>query len=356
MHKPRGLFILDLDTFPLIYGEAERRDIAKHVDFVAPPQTRESIAVNPRLLNDVEALFSGWGPPILNEAFLDSAPKLEVVFYGGGAVGGMVTESVWSRGIRVTSAYAANSIPVAEYTLAMILFSLKHGWSLTRETRLRQTFVPRNGAPGCYGSTVGLISMGAVSRCLLPLLRHFDLNIVVFDPFLSSREAASLGVTLVSLEELFKISDVVSLHTPELPETKGMITGQLLSSMLSGATFINTARGSIVRETEMLDVLQNRPDLQAILDVTDVEPPPQGSPFYMLPNVILTPHIAGSVGNECKRMGRYMVEELERYIAGKPLKWEITPQFAARSSHRPTNCKKCHPVYRQPDPSQDAVA
>ena len=107
-----------------------------------------------------------------------------------------------------------------------------------------------------------------------------------------------------------------------------MITGAHIASMKEGATFINTARGAIVREPEMTAVLAERPDLFAILDVTDPEPPVDGSPLYTLPNVVLTPHIAGSMDGECRRMGRTMVEECRRYLAGEPLRWAIDRERA----------------------------
>src|SRR5439155_15284758 len=128
---------------------------------------------------------------------------------------------------------------------------------------------------------------------------------------------------------------------PVVPETVGMITGALVDSMWPGATLINTARGVIVREAEMVEVLSRRPDLQAVLDVSDpVEPPAADSPLYALENVVLTPHIAGSAGPECRRMGRYMVEELRRYLAGEPLKWQVAapvpvPADAGRVTGRP---------------------
>jgi phosphoglycerate dehydrogenase-like enzyme len=99
--------------------------------------------------------------------------------------------------------------------------------------------------------------------------------------------------------------------------------------MKPGASFINTARGAIVREGEMIEVLRARPDLFAVLDVTYPEPPAPDSPLYTLPNVILTPHIAGSMDGECRRMGRYMVEELRRYVKGEPLRWGISRERAA---------------------------
>jgi phosphoglycerate dehydrogenase-like enzyme len=113
-------------------------------------------------------------------------------------------------------------------------------------------------------------------------------------------------------------------------ETEGMITGEHLAMMKPNATFINTARGAVVREDEMIEVLQQRPDLFAILDVTYPEPPEPGSPLYTLPNVVLTPHIAGSLDNECRRMGKYAVTELRRYLNGEPPLWGITREQAAK--------------------------
>jgi phosphoglycerate dehydrogenase-like enzyme len=266
---------------------------------------------------------------------LDCAPKLKAIFYAAGAIGSWVTDAVWDRNILVTTASVANAQPVAEYTLACILFSLKHGWKLMRQTRAERWFPPRDAAPGNYGSTVGLASLGLIGRNLLKLLRPFDLNVLVYDPFVTALQALELGVEKVSLEELFRRGDVVSIHTPSLPETQGMITGAHLAGMKHGATFINTARGELVREQEMIEVLKNRPDLQAVLDVSEPEPPAADSPLYTLDNVVMTPHIAGSAGNECRRLGRYMVDELNRYVAGEPLKYVVTPEAAEHSCHRP---------------------
>ena len=139
-----------------------------------------------------------------------------------------------------------------------------------------------------------------------------------------------MGVERVSLEELFARSDIISLHTPWLPATEGLITGELLASMKLNATLINTSRGAIVREQEMIAVLRQRPDLWAVLDVVYPEPPVPSSPLYELPNVVLTPHIAGSMQDECRRMGQYVIGELKRYLAGEPLKWGLTKERAAR--------------------------
>jgi phosphoglycerate dehydrogenase-like enzyme len=183
---------------------------------------------------------------------------------------------------------------------------------------------------GAYGSTVGLVSLGKVGRHVVKLLQNLEVKVIAFDPFVTAAEAAELNVELCTLADVFRRADVVSLHTPWLPETEGMITGEHFTLMKSNACFINTARGVIMREQEMIEVLRQRPDLTAVLDVTYPEPPEPGSPLYTLPNVVLTPHIAGSLDNECRRMGRMVVDELKRYLNEEPLRWRITREQAAR--------------------------
>ncbi len=171
--------------------------------------------------------------------------------------------------------------------------------------------------------------MGMVARRTLELLRPFDLRRLVCCPYLTEEEAERLNVERCNLTEVFRRADVVSLHTPDLPQTRGMIRGEHFASMKRGATFINTARGAIVRESEMVEVLRVRPDLTAVLDVTHPEPPAPDSPLLRLPNVVLTPHIAGSMGSELHRLGHYMVGELRRFLAGEPLRWQIVRETAA---------------------------
>jgi phosphoglycerate dehydrogenase-like enzyme len=330
-----GLYALDARACEMVYGPEEQRDIAELVSMLSPPLTKVSALENRELLGQASVIFSGWGGPVLDEAFLEAAPRLKAVFYAAGSVSPVITDSAWERGVLVSSAYAANAVPVAEYTLATILFSLKHGWRLARQTREQKRFPGRDGAPGAYGSTVGLVSLGMIGRTVLKLLKPFDLKVLAYDPFLTGCEAERLGVERVSLDELFSRSDAVSVHTPWLPETEDMIGGEHLGKMKQGASFINTARGQIVRERDLIEVAMRRPDLQFVLDVTAKEPPDAQSPLYTLANVVLTPHIAGSVGKECRRLGRYMVEELGRFVRGEAMKWVVTRDMAEWSCHRP---------------------
>lgn len=328
MTKPRAIYLLRPDALPKIYGPDQQSVLAELVDFIAPPQNLLSVQEDPSVLADVDVIISGWGMPEMNDEFLASAPSLKVLFYGAGSVKKIVTDASWARGVRVTSAYGANAVTVSHYTLAQVIFSLKRGWEFSQNIREAGGWMQRMPVPGTYGSTVGLVSLGQVGRRVAKLLQILDLHVIAYDPFVSTADAAELGVELVSLDDVFRRSDAVSLHTPWLPETVGMITGAHFASMKERATFINTSRGAIVREPEMIAVLQARPDLWAILDVTYPEPPLPDSPLYTLPNVVLTPHIAGALDTECQRMGQTMVDELGRFLAGEQMEYEITEEQA----------------------------
>jgi phosphoglycerate dehydrogenase-like enzyme len=326
---PRAAFLLSAEAFASVYTEAVRARLRDHVQLgpiVAPPgDWREHRAA----LAPAEIIFSGWGAPVMSEEFLRALPELKVIFYAGGSVRYFATDALWSRGIRLTTAAAVNAIPVCEYTASAILLGLKRFWHYARMTREQRTFPTARPLPGGYHATVGLVSYGTIARLVRQQLRAHDIHVLAYDPYLSEEAARLEHVRKVGLTELFAACDVVSVHTPLLPETIALIRGEHLARMKPDALFINTARGEIVHEPEMIATLRRRPDLQALLDVTAPEPPRADSPLYTLPNVILTPHIAGSVGPECERMGHAMADELERYIDGQPLRWEVTPGRAA---------------------------
>jgi phosphoglycerate dehydrogenase-like enzyme len=329
MARPKGIFILDSGNTDNIYGPAEQDDIAKMVDVVAPPQTAAAVLANRTLIRDVDFIFSGWGAPRMDKEFLNSAPNLKAVFYASGTVKGFVTEEFWKRGIRLSGANSVFVLPVAEYTISQILFCLKHGWQFALETKRLRTYPPGHEVPGAYGTTIGLISLGAIARRVIELLRAYELKVIAFDPFIPEETAAELGVTLCSLEELFAKSDVVSLHAPALPETEKMIRAEHFAAMKPGATFINTARAKVVDEAGLVEVFRRRTDLFAVLDVMDPEPPKPDNPLFDLPNVIITPHIAGCMSLECRRGGRFVVDELARFLRSEPLVGEITRERLA---------------------------
>lgn len=326
---------MPLDMFELIYGEECFLPISEHAQILGrrPEDPNHFRANGSRGLEEADVVFTGWGGPLFDEDLLGRMPRLRVVFHGGGTVRPHVTEAFWKRGITLTTAAEANAVPVAEFTTAAIWLSLKRTWQLNRLVRHERTFSSSHpDVPGARGSTVGLVSLGMIGQLVRERLRASEVRVIGYDPYLAPARFKEWGIEPVSLPELMAQSDVVSLHTPLTAETEGMITRELLGRLKPGATLINTARGAIVRERELVEFLRVRPDVQALLDVTWPMPPEPDSPLYDLPNVFLTPHIAGSLGAECRRLGWTMVEEFRRHIRGKPLQHLISRAQAERQT------------------------
>ncbi|MFV8814775.1 hydroxyacid dehydrogenase [Aerococcus urinaeequi] len=277
--------------------------------------------------DQVEVLLGGWGMQELTEEVLDKLPNLKVIFYAAGTMKGIVTDGVWKRGIRITTANQANAQPVAEFALGQILIAMKNTYALARQVKENQGYLigpMRDDITGLYQTTVGITSLSAIGKQVIQLLKPFDVNIQVYDPYGTEEVADQLGVSLVSLETLFASSDVVTIHTPLLPDTEKMVNKDLLASMKQNTTLINTARGGLIDEEALVAVLKDRTDLTAVLDVTNPEPPEKGSVMYDLDNIVLTPHIAGSAGAERKRLGDAMAGEIAQYLEKDQLSFEVT--------------------------------
>lgn len=335
VHRPRPKALIWMKPYASeqVLSPVEMARLREVVDLVGIRQDEEPSAMSlkdPRLAG-VEIILSGWGLPRMDATLLSALPSLRAIFHAAGSVKSFVTDALWERDVRVTSATAINAKPVGEYTFSMIVLSLKRVWP--RITAQREAGLYLADDPylvGAYGSTVGLLGLSRTGRLVREQLRRLDVSVIAFDPFVSAEEAAKLGVELVSMEEVFARSHVVSCHIPLLDETVGLLRREHFASMRPGATFINTARGAIVREDELAEVLISRPDLWAVLDVLTVEPPAPDSTLPGLPNVIVTPHVAGSLGPECRRMSQAMIDEIVRYIEGRPLHGEvIRAQLAA---------------------------
>lgn len=276
-------------------------------------------------LAGTEVLFTGWGCPPLNEDALERMPRLRAVVHAAGSVKHHVTPACWERGLLVSSAAAANAVPVAEYTLAAILFSNKRVLESAHAYRAARgpiDLLRRYPAVGNYRRTVGLVGASTIGRRVLELLRPFDLRVLVHDPYADPAELASLGAEVVPLDELLRRSDVVSLHAPALPQTHHLLDASRLALMPDGATLVNTARGSLV-DTAALTAELVSGRLHAVLDHTEPEVLPAGSPLYNLPNVLLTPHVAGSLGGELDRLAATAVDELERYALGLGFRYAV---------------------------------
>ncbi|WP_170117024.1 hydroxyacid dehydrogenase [Phyllobacterium sophorae] len=299
-------------------------DIGRILD--QEPMTRFDDDRGKRLLAEAEILVTGWGAPVFDAATLASAPRLQLLVHAAGTIKGLIDDCVFEAGMAVSHAAEANAQPVAEFTLAAIIFAGK------QIIRLRDLYVADKGRMrthllqaqpiGNYRRTVGIVGASRIGRRVIELLRPFDYDVLLYDPLVGHDSARLLKVEKVDLDTLMAQSDIVSVHAPLLPQTRHMIDAQRLALMKNGATLINTARGALIDEAALIDRLKSGA-IDAILDVTDPEVPEKNSPLYQLENVFLTPHIAGAIGLERMRLGATVVDEITRFVQGKPLLFEV---------------------------------
>jgi phosphoglycerate dehydrogenase-like enzyme len=286
--------------------------------------------------NKVEYIFSTWYMPTFSESDVrELFPNLKAVFYAAGTVK-YFAEPFLNCGIRVFNAGAANAIPVAEYVVAQIILANKGYFQAQLAYKkglykisYKKAYSFAEKRTGNYNCNVGLIGAGIVGSKVIELLKSYNINVLVYDPYLNDNRADQMRCKKVSLETLFMESQIVSNHLPDNKQTRGMITYELFSKMQESATFINTGRGEQVVEKDLIRILKERPYMCALLDVTRHEPMFPFNPLYRFKNAFITPHIAGSMKNEQQRMAECMIEAYGSYIVGEQSKFEITKEMLA---------------------------
>jgi len=281
--------------------------------------------------NECKYIFSAWGMPELSQNDIAKYfGKCEVIFYGAGSVQYFAREYLKS-GIRITSAWVANGIPVAEYTVSQILLASKGYFKIAGKAKKPEDWynlsrMANGNYKGNYNTKIGILGAGTIGKRVMSYLQKLGVKteILVYDPYFSENDAKIMNVKKASLEEIFKTCDVITNHVANLPSTVGMINKNHFDLMQDYSTFINSGRGAQIVESDMINALKNNKTLTALLDVTDPEPPVTDSELYNLENVILTPHIAGVIGNELHRLSDYMYDEYKLYESEKKLNYEVT--------------------------------
>lgn len=306
-----------------VYAKGRWEQVAKLTSLHPEVIDLENFAEHSAHLREAEVIFSTWGFPRFTPAQVDHMESLQAIFYAGGTVQSFGPQFL-ARNVSVVSAWQANAVPVAEFTLAQILLSTKGYFRNVRETGSPHTQRDAFQGPGNFGETIAILGAGAIGTKVIELLQQFQLRMIVYDPFLSAERASRLGVEKVSLETAFEEAFVVSNHVANVPETKRLIHGGLFARMRPGAAFINTGRGETVDEPSMISVLRERPDITALLDVTFPEPPLPDSPFYKMPNVLISGHIAGSINDELVRMADYCIEDFIAFTNNRPLRYAVS--------------------------------
>ena len=317
MKKFKAAFLCDNDVqIDYVYSPAQQKQLAEITDLM--PERISSRNFDSLDLSELEVIFSTWGMICFSDEQLARMPNLKAVFYAAGATDAFA-RPLLNHGIRLVSAWRANAIPVAEFTVAQIILSMKNYFTNSAAVRGPESWNQKTAGPGCYGETVALIGAGAISGKVQEMLKNFNLKVIVV-PSRPERRT-------ISLEEVFRTAYVVSNHLPNREDNQKILTKEMFASMRPNATFINTGRGAQVDEKGLIEVLKQRPDLTALLDVTWPEPPLEGSELYTLPNVRLSSHIAGSLNDEVHRMADYMIGDYIRFAGGEPLVHEVTEQI-----------------------------
>ena len=326
----KAVFLGDRRNISRVYANTAEK-LRAELDFIEPLYDRASLHERAKETRGVSYIFSTWGMWQLTEAEIrEYFPALEAVFYAAGSVKGFAGEFL-SSGVSVYSAWAANGIPVAQFTAAEIMLALKGFYSSVHNGG--GEWSNHGGArdfPGIMDAKVGIIGAGMIGRLVARELSRQPLELLIYDKFMDEDKITALGGKKASLREIFSECDVISNHLANVPETVGMLDYALFSLMKAHAVFINTGRGAQVDCDGLIRALSEVDTRAALLDVTDPEEPPRpGSPLLTMGNVFLTPHIAGSMGNEIHRMADFMYEEYISLSRGDPTRYAVTPEMLA---------------------------
>ncbi|WP_176220689.1 hydroxyacid dehydrogenase [Cohnella massiliensis] len=333
----KGIFLaaksspsFDSSKFYSIFNEYTMEKLSEIIDISPSIVDKNRLEENAPLLARTELIFSTWGFGTLSEREIrEYFPRLKAVFYAAGSVK-YFARPFFDCGVRVFSSQAANAVPVAEFTLAHILLANKGALRAPQRYKKLGYHAARSYTDryeGNFNARVGLLGAGRIGRKVIELLKPFDMDVFVFDPFLSAEEAKRLGVTKAPLDIIFSTCHVISNHLADNEQTAGIVNYDYLSQMNDYTTFINTGNGPQIVTDDLVAVLKENETITAVLDVTDPEPLPADHPLFSLENAFVTARISGSFAGEVARMGEYMCEECRAFLAGEPLKYEITREM-----------------------------
>ena len=315
--------------FNLVFSEDVIEKLKEYGEVSPELINKSSLEKHKDFLFHCEVAFSTWGMLKFSEEEIKKyLPNLKIVFYAAGSVQ-YFAKPFLNCGVRVFSAFAANAVPVAEYTVSQIILASKGFYQGAKRYRLAlpASFIHTQKSNGNFDIKVGLAGLGTIGSTVAERLKAYDVEVLAFDPFCSEEKAEKLGVKLVDLETLFKECDVISNHLANKKELKNVFTNKHFASMKKYSTFINTGRGDQVNEWALAKNLILHPSRTAVLDVLKIEYIPYINPLFWCPNAIITPHIAGSMGKETHRMAYYMIEQLDNCLNGKETQYEVTKEM-----------------------------
>src|SRR5215472_14240030 len=262
-------------------------------------------------LADAEALIVRSATKVTSE-LMDKCKKLRAVGRAGVGVDNIDLDAATTRGILVMSTPGGSSVSVAEHTFALLLALVRQLPKFDAAMREGRWEKSSSGAE-VRGKTLGLIGLGRIGSEVATRADGFEMRVLAFDPFISEAAARELSVELVPLEKLLAESDFISLHTAVSAQTKDMINAASIAKMKKGVRIINAARGELIHEADLAEAIKSGGVGGAALDVF-VEEPPKNCPLIGLPNVIATPHVAGSTAEAQEELGTQVAVQVRDYL------------------------------------------
>jgi D-3-phosphoglycerate dehydrogenase len=275
---------------------------------------------------DVDALIIS-SRDAISRRIIEGCPKLKIISKRGAKPSNVDIEAATERGIPVTWTPGSNAVSVAEHALMMILAQIKRliqGMNGQKDGKWRGDLVPGNELSG---KTVGIIGLGQAGSELAKRLACFGVRIVAYDPYVPRERAVQLNVEMLGLEELLKVSDIVTLHCDLTQETRHLIGEEQLKQMRKSAYIVNTARGGLIDTRALYDALKEGLIAGAALDVFEEEPTGRDNPLFSLDNALHTPHMAGITHESVGREPVWAAEEVVRVLKGEPPKNVVNPEY-----------------------------
>ena len=280
---------------------------------------------------EADAILTGWGHPLIDGEVLKNT-SIKLIAHTGGSVGNLVNQEVYEQGVRVISGNNIYADSVAEGVLAYIFTALRKipehvnycragGWRFEGEGDYTE---------GLYDQSVGIIGMGAISKRVIKLLKPFGVSLKLYSGYpIDEDYLKENNAVQASLEEIFATCKIISLHSAMSERTRGMIGKEHFDLLQDGAIFINTARGAIIREAEMIEALKEK-RFRAVLDVFCQEPLEADSELRTLENVYCIPHKAGPTIDRRAAVTKGLADNMMKFIKGEKMDLEIGSEYAGR--------------------------
>jgi len=327
MSKPRIAILVRGRLHDELFAPQVERALRRFAEPVRFPGTEQKWPSDElkQALADADGCIGSWGKYRIGPEEIAAAPRLRIISHAAGTIRSHVAPEVFDRGIVVTSAASAIAPYVAEAVLGLAIALLRRAHMHDRAMKTERTWGDERFKPGLtlFREKVGLVGFGRVARDLVKLLRPLEAQVIAYDPFADPGMAKKMRVRLTTLQEVMSTCRVVSLHVANLPAARHMIGAEQLRIMQDGAVLINTARGALLDHDALYQELKNG-RIHAALDVTDPEPLPPDSPLRDLPNIILTPHIAGPVLERRWELAMMVVKDQRLFFSGKKPIYQVT--------------------------------